>query len=154
MPKRATGWSREFDGPIALPGGAKLVTLRDAASYLAALPKKEADAAEWQAAIEAPMLVVELGGSTMFARIGVMQALNRGHVREFNPTRKDPHWSGKNQEGSMTGVAKDGLPFATGLKSREKRKPVATLYAIRFRGYVAQFTQGKDVHGGAVQVHD
>ena len=25
-----TGWSREFDDPIALPGGQKLVTLRDA----------------------------------------------------------------------------------------------------------------------------
>jgi hypothetical protein len=41
----------------------------------------------------------------------------------------------------MTGVAKDGLAFATGLKSGEKRQPVATLYAIRFRGYVAQFTR-------------
>ena len=30
------------------------------------------------------MLVVELNGPTMFARIGVMQALNRGQVREFN----------------------------------------------------------------------
>jgi hypothetical protein len=131
-----------------LPDGRKLVTLRDAASYITALPEKEADAAEWQAAIEALMLVVELGGSTMFARIGVMQGLNRGHVREFNPTRKDPHWSGKNQEGSMTGVAKDGLPFATGLKSGEKCQPVATLYAIRFRGYVAQFTQGGTFDAG------
>jgi hypothetical protein len=26
------------------------------------------------------------------ARIGFMQALNRGHVREFNPSRKDHHW--------------------------------------------------------------
>ena len=57
--------------------GRKLVVLRDAASYITALPKKEADAPEWQAAIEALMLVVELGGPTMFARIGVMRALNR-----------------------------------------------------------------------------
>jgi hypothetical protein len=28
----------------------------------------------------------------MFARIGVMRALNRGHIREFNPDRKDTHW--------------------------------------------------------------
>jgi hypothetical protein len=28
----------------------------------------------------------------MFTRIGVMRALNRGHVHEFNPNRKDPHW--------------------------------------------------------------
>jgi hypothetical protein len=92
MSELSSGWSREFDEPIALPGGRKLVTLRDAASYITALPKKEADAPEWQAAIEALMLVVELGGPTMFARIGVMQALNRHHVREFNPKRKEPHW--------------------------------------------------------------
>ena len=34
------------------------------------------------------MLVVELGGPTMFARIGIMRGLNRGHVREFNPSGK------------------------------------------------------------------
>jgi hypothetical protein len=36
-----------------------------------------------QTAIEALMLVADLGGPTMFARIGVMRALNRGHVREL-----------------------------------------------------------------------
>jgi hypothetical protein len=92
MSERKSGWSREFDGPIALPGGGKLVTLRDAANYITALPAKEAALPEWQAAIEALILVVELGGPTMFARIGVMRALNCGHVREFNPSRKDHHW--------------------------------------------------------------
>jgi len=86
------GWQRAFDDPIQLPGGRTLVTLHDAATYIAGLPKKEATEPEWQAAIEASMLVVELGGPTMFARIGVMKALNRGHVREFNPSRKEPHW--------------------------------------------------------------
>jgi len=42
----------------------KFVVLRDAASYITALPKKEADAPEWQAAIEALMLVVEFEGPT------------------------------------------------------------------------------------------
>ena len=78
--------------PIALLDGRTLVTLRDAASYITALPEKESAAPEWQAAIEALMLVVKLGGPTMFARIGVMRALNRHHVREFNPARKDHHW--------------------------------------------------------------
>jgi len=85
-------WSREFDEPIQIPNGRTLITLRDAASYITTLPKKEADAPEWQAVIEAMMLVAELDGPTMFARIGVMQALNRGHVREFDPDRKDHHW--------------------------------------------------------------
>jgi hypothetical protein len=31
------------------------------------------------------------GGPTMMARIGVMRALNRHVVREFNPSRKDHH---------------------------------------------------------------
>ena len=34
------------------------------------------------------MLVVELGDPTMFARIGVMRALNRDVERVFNPSRK------------------------------------------------------------------
>jgi hypothetical protein len=92
MSEPSSGWGHEFDEPIALPNGRQLVVLRDAASYITALPKKEADAPEWQAAIEALMLVVELGGPTMFARIGMMQALNRHHVREFNPARKDHRW--------------------------------------------------------------
>jgi hypothetical protein len=48
------------------------------------VPKTEAALPEWQAAIEALMLVVEQNGPTMFARIGVMRALNRGHVRELD----------------------------------------------------------------------
>jgi hypothetical protein len=35
---------------------------------------------------------VRMGGPTMFARIGIMQALNRHHVREFDPKQKEPHW--------------------------------------------------------------
>jgi len=42
--------------------------------------------------MEALILVATSGGPTMFARIGVMRALNRGHVRVFNPDRKDHHW--------------------------------------------------------------
>jgi hypothetical protein len=38
------------------------------------------------------MPVVERGGPARFARIGVMRALNRGHVREFNPDRKEHYW--------------------------------------------------------------
>jgi hypothetical protein len=47
---------------------------------------------EWQAAIEALMLVADLGGPTMFARIGVMQGLHRHVERSLNPDRKDHHW--------------------------------------------------------------
>jgi hypothetical protein len=38
------------------------------------------------------LILIATRGPTMFARIGVMRALNLGHVRELNPDRKDYHW--------------------------------------------------------------
>ena len=79
------------------------MTLKDAADYITKLPKDEQHHPAWQTAIEALILVAETNGRTMFARIGVMQALNRHHIREFNTNRKPHHWGGKAQaeEGSM-----------------------------------------------------
>jgi hypothetical protein len=59
-----------------------LVTLRDAAQYITKLPKAECrskaehDAEEWQAAVQALLLVAEHHEPPMFARIGIMRALN------------------------------------------------------------------------------
>jgi hypothetical protein len=86
------GWKRSFDDPIPLPRGRQLVTLEDAGNYITKLPKAEHEAAEWQAAMEALILVATSGGPTMFARIGFMRALNRHVERTFNPSRKDTHW--------------------------------------------------------------
>jgi hypothetical protein len=83
-------WSKKFDEPIPLPKGKPLATLRDAALYITKLPKAEHDAPEWQAAMEALLLVAERNGPTMFARIGVMRALTRHVERVFNPSRKRP----------------------------------------------------------------
>lgn len=85
------GWGRPFEEPIDV-GGRKLVTLLDAGEYIAALPKTVHTAAEWQAAMQALILVAEGGGPTMFARIGVMRALNRHYAPELNPNGKEPHW--------------------------------------------------------------
>jgi hypothetical protein len=71
------GWNRPFDDPIPLPKGRQLVTLKDAARYIQKLPKAEQQIEEWQDAVEALLLVVNQNGPTMFARIGVMRALNR-----------------------------------------------------------------------------
>jgi hypothetical protein len=54
-------WDQRFIDPIILPGRKPLVTLRDAALYITELPKAEHDAEEWQAAMEALMLVAEQG---------------------------------------------------------------------------------------------
>jgi|ERR1700733_12569863 hypothetical protein len=92
MPAPERGWKRAFDDPIPLPRGRQLVTLEDAGRYITKLPKAEHEAAEWQAAMETLILVVTHDGPTMLARIGVMRALNRRQVREFNPDRKPHHW--------------------------------------------------------------
>jgi hypothetical protein len=86
------GWKRRFDEPISLPRGRQLVTLEDAGNYITKLPKAEHEAQEWLAAMEALILVVESGGPTMFARIGVMRALNRHVERVFDPDRKEHRW--------------------------------------------------------------
>src|SRR3989440_7456112 len=85
-------WSRKFDDPIPLLKGRQLVTLKDAGTYITKLPAAEHEAQEWQAAMEALILVATAGGPTMFARIGVMRALNRTVERTFNPAHKDAHW--------------------------------------------------------------
>ena len=90
--KSPDGWKRPFDDPILLPRGRQLVTLQDAGTCITKLPKAEHDTAEWQAAMESLLLVVEFGGPTMFTRIGIMRALNRHVERVFDPTRKDPRW--------------------------------------------------------------
>jgi hypothetical protein len=72
--------------------------LNERGSFITALPEREVDQAEWQAAIKALILVAELGGATMFARIGVMQALNHGQVRELRETGKKHHWGRRKLE--------------------------------------------------------
>jgi hypothetical protein len=72
--------------------GKPLVTLKDAADYITRLCKTEQHHPAWQSAVEAPILVAETNGPTMFARIGIMPALNRHHVREFDLDRKPHHW--------------------------------------------------------------
>jgi hypothetical protein len=85
-------WSTSFEDPIPLPDGRRLLTLRDAASYITKLPNAEHSAPEWQAAMEALILVAENNGPTMMARIGVMRALNRHVERVFNVESKSHHW--------------------------------------------------------------
>jgi hypothetical protein len=86
------GWSRPFDDPIELPRGRQLVTLQDAGNHIAKLPKAEHESEQWQAAMQALLLIAEHGGPTMLARIGVMRALNRHVERMFKPDRKEHRW--------------------------------------------------------------
>ncbi len=70
-------WSSPFDEPIMLRGGRKLRTLQDAADYVMHLPKEIQKQERWQIAIENLINAAETGGGwLMFARIGVIRALN------------------------------------------------------------------------------
>jgi monoamine oxidase len=68
-----------------------VVRKRDAAHYITKLRKAEHDGEECQAAMQALLLVAENDGPTMFARIGVMKALNRNFERTLTD-RKEMHW--------------------------------------------------------------
>jgi hypothetical protein len=70
--------SRAFDDPIPLPGGGELVTLREAAEYIARLPKAEHDLPHWQLAMRLLIAAATRGGIVMMAEIAMRQALNHG----------------------------------------------------------------------------
>jgi phage-related protein len=75
-------WSAPFDEPIRLRGGRKLTTLQQAADYIMKLPEEEQRQERWQIAVENLINAAESGGGwLMFARIGVMRALN-GDARQ------------------------------------------------------------------------
>jgi hypothetical protein len=80
-------WFKRFYDPIILPDGRKLLTYRDAAEYITALPKAEQDAPDWQIAMETLLLVAERDGPEMPARIAIMKALNQ-HVKLALAPRK------------------------------------------------------------------
>jgi hypothetical protein len=52
--------------------------------------------------MEALLLVLELGGPTMFARIGVTRAFNRHVERVFDPSCKDHHWAKRKLAGDAS----------------------------------------------------
>jgi hypothetical protein len=70
-------WSTPFDPPIRLRGGGTLATLQHAADYIMKLPEDVQQQELWQIAVENLINAAETGGGwLMFARIGVMRALN------------------------------------------------------------------------------
>jgi hypothetical protein len=74
-------WSTPFDDPIDLPDGRKLMTLRDAAAYIAELPEAEQQAEEWQTA--ARCLIDTANGSNlmMHARIVMLRASGKPELK-------------------------------------------------------------------------
>jgi hypothetical protein len=82
------GWQRKFEVPILLPDGRYLVTLRDAADYIIALPTETANLRDWQLAMEALSLVSESGPTTL-ARLAFLKALKLSwHQRKKAPIQR------------------------------------------------------------------
>jgi hypothetical protein len=82
-------WSSHFQEPIQPPKGRPLLTLKDAAAYIMALPKKVHDAPHGQLAMEQLIDAAEGRNFLMHARIAVLQALNHGLPDpETEPRRK------------------------------------------------------------------
>ncbi len=85
-------WDQRFSEPIAVPRGKALATLRDAGNYISKLPKAEHEAEEWQTAAQCLMQAADSSGPIEFARMGMLQALNRHVERVFDTSRKEHHW--------------------------------------------------------------
>ena len=80
-------WSTPFDEPIALRGGGTLTTLQHAADYIMKLPSDVQQQQRWQVAVENLIKAAETGGGwLMFARIGMMRALNGKQGTAISPT--------------------------------------------------------------------
>jgi hypothetical protein len=84
------GFVRRGINLVVLPDGRELLTLRDAAEYITALPKAEHDVAGWQVAMEVLLLVAERDGPEMLARIAIMKALNRDGAEATPTPRRKP----------------------------------------------------------------
>jgi hypothetical protein len=96
--KSRQGWKRPFDDPIPLPRGRQLVTLEGRRQLHHRASQGRAFRTRVAGSDGSPdaalMLVATRGGPTMLARIGVMQALHRHIVREFQ-LRSQRHALGK-----------------------------------------------------------
>lgn len=85
-------WDLRFPDPIPVPGGKPLVTLRDGAEYVTALPEKTQWEKPWQNAIHVLIQAADHEGPIEFARLGLMQALYPKPEPVYHSAKKDPVW--------------------------------------------------------------
>jgi hypothetical protein len=91
MNRPADGWQQTFDEPLELPDGRKLRTLADAIAWMAKeIPKSERGMKQVQAARIASLKQRRIGGPMIFARTGMMQAINGTWSR--NLPQETTHW--------------------------------------------------------------
>ena len=78
-------WERPFDAPLLLPNGATARSLREAANYVKRLPQSERDRQEWRLAIHLLIEAAEDCGPLTFARLGMLNAMDREAETRFEP---------------------------------------------------------------------
>ena len=78
-------WDRPFDQAVLLPNGGPARTLRDAANYIRKLPKSEHDGREWRLAIHMLIEAAEDCGTMLFARVGMLRAIEHDAEPRFEP---------------------------------------------------------------------
>jgi hypothetical protein len=83
-------WDRPFAQPVPLPEGAPAQTLRDAADYIRKLPQPERDGQEWRLAVQMLIDAAEDRGPMLFARMGIVRALEACTERTLNPEGQGP----------------------------------------------------------------
>jgi hypothetical protein len=74
-------WDSEFAAPIDLPNNAVATTLRQVIAYISELPDAEQNSREWQNARKRILQAADQVGSIWFARIAIIQALQRRMLR-------------------------------------------------------------------------
>src|ERR1700730_9217518 len=84
-------WDSEFAEPIDLPNNVVATTLRQVTAYISELPDAEQNSREWQNARQHILDAADQVGSIWFARIAIIQALQRR--RNFRPRFRKRSWS-------------------------------------------------------------
>jgi hypothetical protein len=82
-------WDRPFPQPVPLPKGPPAQTLRDAADYIRKLPQPERDCQEWRLAVQMLIDAAEDRGPMLFARMGIVRALEGPVATTLDPTHED-----------------------------------------------------------------
>src|ERR1700722_1094606 len=81
-------WDRPFAQPVPLPSGPPARTLRDAANYIKTLSKPERDTPEWRLAVQMLIDVAEDRGPMLFAKMGILRAVEHHVEQGFNQSRQ------------------------------------------------------------------
>jgi hypothetical protein len=76
-------WDSEFAEPIGLPNNVVATTLRQVIEYISELSDAEQNSEEWQKARKHILQAADQIGSIWFARISVMQALQRDAAKLY-----------------------------------------------------------------------